>query len=467
MPSVEFAASSGHGTGNEFGTDFNASRVASWEAQFEDSTTMATTSMAGSPGAPKTPAPTDNITPGQRMVSATAGNVLTGLLGESEELPILGNPVLTAPVTPLDVVRVRLQSQSQLSNTSPFTSHTTQTLKNLPPSLGITSCCREVFWVGNDAQMCMLGPQVTAVGTHPHSAIDCAVEESQRRTFTSTLDGLRKIARNEGTLTLWRGLSPTLMMGIPANVIYFAGYDWLRADDRSPIKQRVAEGYAPLVAGAFARVAAAAATSPLEMFRTRLQAIPGTGAGHFKTTVEDLYHMTQAKGYGSLWRGFTLTMWRDVPFSGLYWWGYEEVKKGLIAARQQAPHLSSSDQEPQETTFQAFLDSFISGAVSGSLAALVTTPFDVGKTRQQVFRHMDDRVPTGARVMSTSSILAPEQLSLPKFLMHIFREEGTAGLFRGWTARCLKVAPACAIMISTYELGKRMAREVNERRHSE
>ncbi|CAI7623304.1 unnamed protein product [Penicillium glandicola] len=449
MPHVEFASS--HGTGNQFLTDSNASLGASWTDQFEDST-MATTSGTGSPPTPKTPAPADNITPGQRMVSATAGNVLTGLL-----------------VTPLDVVRVRLQSQSQVYNISPFTSHTTQTLKNLPPNLGITSCCREVFWVGNDAQMCMLGPQATAVGTHPHPAIDCAVEESQRRTFTSTLDGLRKIARNEGTLTLWRGLSPTLMMGIPANVIYFAGYDWLRTDDRSPIKQRVAEGYVPLIAGSMARVAAAAATSPLEMFRTRLQATPGTGAGHFKTTVEDLYHMTQAKGYSSLWRGFTLTMWRDVPFSGLYWWGYEEVKKALVAARQKAPHLSGSDHEPQESSVQAFLDSFISGGVSGSLAAFVTTPFDVGKTRQQVFRHMDDVPLTGAapRTALPPGSLAPEQLALPKFLMHIFREEGTAGLFRGWTARCLKVAPACAIMISTYELGKRMAREVNERRHSD
>ncbi|KAJ5440354.1 hypothetical protein N7491_002760 [Penicillium cf. griseofulvum] len=408
MPPVEFA--SGHSTGNQFGTDSNPSIGTSWTAQFEDFT-MATASA--SPPAPKTPAPSDNITPGQRMISATAGNVLTGLL-----------------VTPLDVVRVRLQSQSQVHNTSPFTSHTTRTLKNLPPNLGITSCCREVFWVGNDAQMCMLGPQATAVGTHPHPAIDCAVEETQRRTFTSTLDGLRKIARNEGTLTLWRGLSPTLMMGIPANVIYFAGYDWLRGDDRSPIKQRVSEGYAPLVAGSLARVAAAAATSPLEMFRTRLQATPGTGAGHFKTTVEDLYHMTQAKGYSSLWRGFTLTMWRDVPFSGLYWWGYEEVKKTLIAARQKA-----------------------------LIFRLLTTRLKSHLCKLSLIVSSPEVITPGG--------LAAEQLSLPKFLMHIFREEGTAGLFRGWTARCLKVAPACAIMISTYELGKRMAREVNERRHSD
>ncbi|KAJ5591484.1 Mitochondrial substrate/solute carrier [Penicillium hispanicum] len=455
MPSgLDFAAPSTPSgvPGSEFATAIDSSPGASWTSYFDDSTTMAATTGSGSVPAPTVSSapPADDISLGQRMISATAGNILTGLL-----------------VTPLDVVRVRLQSQSQGSNASQYTSHTTQTLKNLPPNLGITACCREVFWVGDNAQMCMLGPQASAIRTPTHPAMGCAVEETQRRTFTSTLDGLRKISRNEGITTLWRGLSPTLMMGIPANIIYFAGYDWLRSDDRSPIKQTVSDVYAPFVAGAIARTAAASATSPVEMFRTRLQATPGTGAGHFKATLEGLYQMTQVRGYASLWRGLSLTMWRDVPFSGLYWWGYEEVKRALDTARHHTAHLSGSDSEARSTA-TAFLDSFIAGATSGAVAALVTTPFDVGKTRQQVFRHMDDQVPGAApRGPLPFNVVVPEQLSLPRFLMHIFREEGTAGLFRGWTARCLKVAPACAIMISTYELGKRMAREVNERRLSE
>ncbi|KAJ6167101.1 hypothetical protein N7470_002548 [Penicillium chermesinum] len=399
-----------------------------------------------------TPTPTaENITVGQRMISATAGNIFTGLL-----------------VTPLDVVRVRLQSQNQFTNLSPYVSHTTGSLKNLPKNLGITACCREVFWVGDNAQMCMVGSQATMVSSQAHPALDCAVEETQRRTFTSTLDGLRKIARNEGFLTLWRGLSATLMMGIPANIIYFAGYDWLRTDDRSPISAFVSDTYAPFVAGAVARTAAASATSPVEMFRTRLQATPGTGAGHFKNTLSDLHQMTQVRGYASLWRGLSLTMWRDVPFSGLYWWGYEKVKEGLESARRNAPHNPASDRVTPSTA-TAFLDSFVAGATSGSVAALVTTPFDVGKTRQQVYRHMDEIIPSSSsnQAPRLPKTVVPEQLSLPKFLMHIYREEGAAGLFRGWSARCLKVAPACAIMISTYELGKRMAREVNERRHTD
>ena len=60
----------------------------------------------------------------------------------------------------------------------------------------------------------------------------------------------------------------------------------------------------------------------------------------------------------------------------------------------------------------------------------------------------------------------PEDLSMPRFLWHIFQTQGASGLFRGWGARCLKVAPACAIMISTYEIGKKMAVDINERKDS-
>ena len=319
----------------------------------------------------------------------------------------------------------------------------------------------------------MLGPNTAAALRRAAApGAECAVEETQRKTFTSTMDGIRKIARNEGLLALWRGLSPTLIMSIPANVLYFAGYDWLRYDDKSIIKQTFSEDYAPLVSGSFARIVSASAISPIEMFRTRLQATPGHGAGHFSSTLQSLHKMTQAKGYSSLWRGLALTMWRDVPFSGLYWWGYEEVKKRLVRARQRALVLPrdkdhNRGQHVEESNTSTFAESFLAGAISGSLAAFVTTPFDVGKTRQQVFRHMGDDLGsvTGKSVSSAEmKDVQPEQLSLPRFLMHIYRVDGIPGLFRGWFPRCLKVAPACAIMISTYEIGKKMARDVNGRR---
>ena len=186
--------------------------------------------------------------------------------------------------------------------------------------------------------------------------------------------------------------------------------------------------------------------------------------------------MVETQGITSLWRGLTLTMWRDVPFSGFYWWGYEATRNTLsnIRDRQQGQTAESSTStsrtrarsRSKENHTATFIDSFVAGATSGAVAAVITTPFDVGKTRQQVFEHSPQNRSHNTGTTG-KDMLRPEERSMPRFLYHIWREEGMAGLFRGWAARCLKVAPACAIMISSYEVGKKMARNGNERRRDE
>ncbi|CAF9902914.1 MAG: hypothetical protein ALECFALPRED_000067 [Alectoria fallacina] len=393
------------------------------------------------------------ITAGQKMLSAVSGSLLTSLL-----------------VTPLDVVRVRLQSQPQTSSLPIPKSSSTFT--NLPPNIGVTACCREVFWVNNTSPFCIaanssstatlatLNPSISSTSS---PAADCAVDETRRRNFTSTFDGLRKIARHEGPTSLWRGLSPTLVMSVPANVIYFTGYDSLRSNPHSPIHNHIPDSYAPLIAGSLARVAAASAISPIEMFRTRMQAATsGSGTGVFAETLTGLRAMVHSQGYTSLWRGLTLTMWRDVPFSGIYWWGYEAVRNVLTDMRDPPHHRTRPRSKPRDSGnhTSTFVDSFVAGATSGAIASVITTPFDVGKTRQQVLHH--EPAKEAGKLASTA--LRPEEQAMPRFIYHIWKEEGTAGLFRGWVPRMLKVAPACAIMISSYEVGKKMAKRSNEKK---
>jgi solute carrier family 25 protein 39/40 len=405
------------------------------------------------------------ITAVQKMLSAMSGSLLTSLIGNARPCAFMPSALwLTSlTVTPLDVVRVRLQSQPipaptpllttvrNLSATSP------RPLANLPPNLGVTACCREVFFINNHAEYCVASPGIGGLG----NPADCAVEETQRKTFNSTFDGLRKIARNEGITTLWRGLSPTLLMTIPANIIYFTGYDWLRFNRASPVNRIVRDNYAPLVAGSVARILAAFVVSPIEMFRTRMQAsTTKSSTGLIGTTIQGVREMIQIRGYTSLWRGLNLTLWRDVPFSGIYWWGYETIRGRLTDARERGREPRSrarSRSQSRENHTATFIDSFTAGALSGAVASVLTMPFDVGKTRQQVFKDSSNTSNGGARV------LAPEERSMPRFLWHIFKTEGAAGLWKGWVARTLKVAPACAIMISSYEVGKRMARSINAR----
>lgn len=389
-------------------------------------------------------------------------------------------------VTPLDVVRVRLQSQVATIPPKIDFSKLALTTDSLLPNvrvadLGVTSCCREVFFSNNYAESCIMAPRppsattmtatasATATATMPN--IECAVEEAQRRTISSTLDGFKKIAQNEGISRLWKGLSPTLVMAIPANMIYLTGYDWLRFNSKSPIARTVPDDYVPLVAGSTARILAATSVSPIELFKTRLQATSGeAGTSHVLETFRGIQDMVSAQGYRSLWRGLTLTLWRDVPFSGVYWYGYEAIRGKLsdmrdekrgrtlerIGPRSHARRRSQSHENHRET----FADSFIAGASSGAMASTLTMPFDVGKTRTQVMRD-------GKAAADAAKSEVPEARSMVRLLWHIFKNEGVAGLWKGWIPRTLKVAPACAIMISSYEVSKRVFRGVNERSGSD
>lgn len=333
------------------------------------------------------------------------------------------------------------------------------------PDVRLRSCCREVFFANNNAEYCIASPKGGEL-IHPIEEANCAFKRLQNNSFNSTFDGLKKIARNEGLTTLWRGLFPTLLMGIPANIIYFTGYDWLRFDDNSPVRKIFPETWAPLISGSSARILAGTAVSPIEMIRTRMQAARVVGGNQYVRTLKGIQKIIAENGYSVLWRGLTLTLWRDVPFSAIYWTGYEGLKKKFIKRRSErlAIHKQtdgsnrqsnvSQGRENQEATFK---ESFISGAISGAFASFITMPFDVGKTRRQVFIGKKDLI------NRNDKLIAPEERPMIRFLWHIFKEEGASGLWRGWTPRALKVAPACAIMISSYEVGKQSFRKMNEK----
>jgi solute carrier family 25, member 39/40 len=207
-------------------------------------------------------------------------------------------------------------------------------------------------------------------------------------------------------------------MAIPANVIYFVGYDTLRTNLPSSIPSTLA----PLIAGMFARTFAVAAISPLELFRTRLQAYqPSSNSASYKTVLKGVHSLVREQGLRSLWRGLELTLWRDVPFSGIYWSGYEYLRL----------KFSQYDVFQRRGGKGFFEEAFTAGWLSGTLAAFVTQPFDVSKTRRQVFVAKEE----GTEVTSTMRLMGL-----------IWREEGLRGLWKGFVPRMLKVAPACAIM---------------------
>ncbi|KAI8338507.1 mitochondrial carrier domain-containing protein [Chlamydoabsidia padenii] len=340
-----------------------------------------------------------STTSAEKLISACGGALVTSLL-----------------VTPMDVIKLRLQTQ-QATNIKTTLNQCCQLTK-------ATSLLRELpycSWIKNDNKNTSAYRFSTTKQQIPNLH-DCLYNPSrQSLIFKGTLDGLYKIIRYEGVPNLWKGLSPALVMSIPANVIYIVGYDHLRDAIRTYTTIN-GKDYSPLIAGGVARTIGVVVVSPIELFRTRLQATT-SGIKEFQNVLKDLIKMVKQSGPIALWRGLPPTLYRDVPFSAIYWMGYEETKQALLGYNHEMTGLQAS---------------FLSGAFSGMIAAGLTTPFDVAKTKRQVGTEYGGM----------------ESTRMPVILKQIYQQEGTPGLFRGLTARLAKISISCSIMISSYELGK-------------
>ncbi|XP_069490391.1 mitochondrial glutathione transporter SLC25A39 isoform X2 [Ambystoma mexicanum] len=350
--------------------------------------------------------PGATITPLQQMLASGTGALLTSLF-----------------VTPLDVVKIRLQSQK-----TPFTKVVSV---RSPPW---THPIRQPKW------RCFL--YCNGLMDHLYvcqHATSCSEWYRTSTHFSGTVDAFVKITRQEGIKSLWSGLPPTLLMAVPATVIYFTCYDQLRDFLRFGMGYHGA--HIPLIAGALSRLGAVTVISPLELIRTKMQSRKLT-YGELRVCIRSsIAH----DGWLSLWRGWGPTVLRDVPFSALYWFNYELVKQKLW--------------ERSCTEEATFMTSFTAGAISGTIAAVLTLPFDVVKTQRQIalgdLETLRGEQRTSARNSHSSTWL---------LMRKIQAESGTRGLFAGFLPRVIKVAPACAIMISSYEFGKTFFQKLNQER---
>ncbi|XP_040186464.1 solute carrier family 25 member 39 isoform X1 [Rana temporaria] len=339
------------------------------------------------------------ITPLQQILASGTGALLTSLF-----------------VTPLDVVKIRLQSQKK-----PF--HKVMSVKSLPWAPPLRQPKWRCFLYCNGLMDHLFVCQ---------HATACSTWYRAPTYFNGTLDAFVKITRHEGLKSLWSGLPPTLVMAVPATIIYFTCYDQLR--DFLYYGVGYSGSHIPLIAGAISRLGAVTVISPLELIRTKMQSRQLS----YVELGACLRSAVSQSGWLSLWKGWGPTVLRDVPFSALYWFNYELVKKQLGKSWGAAE--------------MPFLISFTSGAVSGAVAAILTLPFDVVKTHRQIeLGNMD----IGSSKQKGSS-------STWGAMRRIRAESGTRGLFAGFMPRVIKVAPACAIMISFYEFGKKFFEQQNQ-----
>ncbi|KAF8898678.1 mitochondrial carrier domain-containing protein [Infundibulicybe gibba] len=320
-----------------------------------------------------------------------------------------GSTVTAMTMTPFDVIKTRLQTQPP--NPQPLFPR---------PPLG--ACCQptHVSCVRN----------MSSFARPLAGEVVCVWEGGVFRTerVDGFADAVRRVWRAEGVRGLWKGAGTSFVIGVPSATCYILTYDHLLNVALPPIIP--SEPLVPLTAGILARSAITSIASPLELVRTNLQSTP-ISPQHphtLRSVLASVRVLVHQQGIQCLWRGLGPTLWRDVPFSGIYWASYEAWKKAF--ARRQ-----------REGTWVAFT----SGAISGITSALLTSPFDVLKTRRQALI----MAPSNQQITSTFPLL-----------LRIARTEGFSALFAGIMPRIVKIAPACGIMIACFEgVGKFLSKK--------
>ncbi|XP_044508974.1 uncharacterized protein LOC123227905 [Mangifera indica] len=154
---------------------------------------------------------------------------------------------------------------------------------------------------------------------------------------------------------------------------------------------------------------------PCEVLKQRLQ------AGIFDNVGEAIVGTWHQDGLKGFFRGTGATLFREVPFYVIGTGLYAESKKIV-------QQILGRELEPFET--------IVVGALSGGLTAVITTPFDVMKTRMMT-------APRGRSVTMSMVVYS------------ILRHEGALGLFKGAVPRFFWIAPLGAMNFAGYELARK------------
>ncbi|KAI5715068.1 hypothetical protein M8J77_010032 [Diaphorina citri] len=264
----------------------------------------------------------------------------------------------------------------------------------------------------------------------------------------------RGMVAQEGVLRPLRGVNAVILGAAPAHALYFSCYEYLKDTftNRTLINNNVGYG----LAGGMATMLHDGIMTPADVVKQRLQMYNSP----YRSMLETIRTVYRTEGLVAFYRSYTTQLAMNVPFQSIHFITYEVIyytirtvyrTEGLVAF-----YRSYTTQLAMNVPFQSIhfityevmqtitnpsrsynpIAHMMSGAISGGVAAAITTPLDVCKT-----------------FLNTQQ--SKEKISgLFGAIRSVYKLGGPLGFFRGLQARVLYQMPSTAICWSTYELFK-------------
>lgn len=198
----------------------------------------------------------------------------------------------------------------------------------------------------------------------------------QSSTSGSAFSILRRTVATEGPQALYRGMGAPLASVTFQNAMVFQIYAILsRALDPSISAKEPPSYKVVALAGVGTGAIQSLILSPVELVKIRLQ-LQGSNytrskqADHHKGPTDVARSILRREGLRGIYRGLSITVLRDAPSHGFYFWTYECMREQLH------PGCRKNGQESLQTML-------VAGGLAGVASWVCCYPLDVVKTRLQ------------------------------------------------------------------------------------
>ncbi|KAI0441488.1 mitochondrial carrier [Xylaria telfairii] len=232
---------------------------------------------------------------------------------------------------------------------------------------------------------------------------------------------------------VYRGVGSAVVGSAPGAAFFFCTYEGVkdvlsrarrRSDGAAAGKKTWAEPFEHMAAASVGEVAACAVRVPTEVIKQRAQA--GHHGGSSAAALRAILGRHGAVGFAGVWRelyrGWGITVMREVPFTIIQFPLWEALK-GWGRRRKQAAGQAA-------TVEVGAGESALYGSISGAIAAGITTPLDVLKTRV---------------------MLSKERESVLTVLRDLFASHGVRPFFAGIGPRVMWISAGGAIFLGSYQ----------------